>query len=125
MRLPAFVLLAALLWGAAAGATGAPSPAATTTAVRHAVVSDDGHALVLWSKAPPSPRGAILLLQGVGDGYVPPDAVARLFNTLGTADRSWVVLPDSDHAAHVEDAMPAWVGAIVHFIERPRSASRS
>jgi alpha-beta hydrolase superfamily lysophospholipase len=314
MRLPAFVLLAALLWGAAVGATGAPSPAATTTAVRHAVVADDGHALVLWSKAPPSPRGAILLLhgrtwsalpnfdlqvaatprsvmdafayagyavyaldqrgygasprdasgwltptrasadalaaarvisgrhpglpapvvvgysmgsvtalftvqqhpeafsklvlygfpvdpagvqlrahepdaaaparapttaaaagedfvvagaspqavvdayvaqavaadpvrvdwnnlhefqldparintptlllQGVGDGYVQPDAVAQLFNGLGTPDRSWVVLPDSDHAAHVEDAMPAWIGAIVHFIERPRPAAR-
>lgn len=314
MRLPAFVLLAALLWGAAVGATGAPSPAATTTAVRHAVVADDGHALVLWSKAPPSPRGAILLLhgrtwsalpnfdlqvagtprsvmdafvyagyavyaldqrgygasprdasgwltptraaadalaaarvisgrhpglpapvvvgysmgsvtalltvqqhpeafsklvlygfpvdpagvqlrahepdaaaparaattaaaagedfvvagaspkavvdayvaqavaadpvrvdwnnlhefeldparintptlllQGVGDGYVQPDAVARLFNSLATPDRSWVVLPDSDHAAHVEDAMPAWIGAIVHFIERPRPAAR-
>ena len=61
-----------------------------------------------------------LLLQGVGDGYVKPDAVARLFNRLATADRSWVVLPDSDHAAHVEDAMPAWIDAIVHFIERPR-----
>lgn len=61
-----------------------------------------------------------LLLQGVGDGYVQPAAVARLFTSLATPDRSWVVLPDSDHAAHVEDAMPAWVGAIVHFIERPR-----
>lgn len=61
-----------------------------------------------------------LLLQGVGDGYVQPDAVASLFNRLGTPDRSWVVLPDSDHAAHVENAMPAWVDAIVRFIERPR-----
>jgi alpha-beta hydrolase superfamily lysophospholipase len=61
-----------------------------------------------------------LLLQGVGDGYVKPDGVARLFNRLATPDRSWVVLPDSDHAAHVEDAMPAWIDAIVHFIERPR-----
>lgn len=61
-----------------------------------------------------------LLLQGVGDGYVQPDAVAALFNRLGTPDRSWVVLPDSDHAAHVENAMPAWVDAIVRFVERPR-----
>jgi alpha-beta hydrolase superfamily lysophospholipase len=61
-----------------------------------------------------------LLLQGVGDGYVKPDGAARLFNRLATSDRSWVVLPDSDHAAHVEDAMPAWVDAIVHFVERPR-----
>lgn len=61
-----------------------------------------------------------LLLQGVADGYVKPDAAARLFNRLATADRSWVVLPHSDHAAHVEDAMPAWIDAIVRFIERPR-----
>lgn len=61
-----------------------------------------------------------LLLQGVGDGYVKPDAAARLFTRLGTPDRSWVVLPDSDHAAHVEDAMPAWIDAIVRFVDRPR-----
>ena len=61
-----------------------------------------------------------LLLQGVADGYVQPEAVALMFTRLATPDRSWVVLPDSDHAAHVENAMPGWVGAIVHFIERPR-----
>ncbi len=61
-----------------------------------------------------------LLLQGVADGYVQPEAVARMFTRLATADRSWVVLPDSDHAAHIENAMPAWIDAIVHFIERPR-----
>jgi alpha-beta hydrolase superfamily lysophospholipase len=61
-----------------------------------------------------------LLLQGVADGYVKPDAVARLFTRLATPDRSWVVLPDSDHAAHVENAMPAWVAAVVDFLERPR-----
>lgn len=310
MRLPAFVLIGVLAWGAADGALAAPSPAATTSASRHAVVADDGHALVLWGKAPPSPRGAVLLLhgrtwsalpnfdlqvagtprsvmdafvyagyavyaldqrgygasprdasgwltpsrasgdalaasqlirarhpglpapvvvgysmgsvtalltvqqhpeafsklvlygfpvdpagvqlrahepnapaparaattpaaagedfvvagaspkavvdayvaqavaadpvrvdwknlhefeldpgkvttptlllQGVGDGYVQPESVARLFTGLATPDRSWVVLPDSDHAAHVEDAMPAWINAIVAFIERPR-----
>jgi pimeloyl-ACP methyl ester carboxylesterase len=61
-----------------------------------------------------------LLLQGVADGYIKPDALARLFTRLGCADRSWVVLPDSDHAAHVESAQPAWISAIVDFIERPR-----
>lgn len=66
-----------------------------------------------------------LILQGVGDGYVQPEAVARLFSHLGTPDRSWVVLPDSDHAAHIENAMPAWVGAIVDFIERPRPGLES
>jgi len=61
-----------------------------------------------------------LLLHGAADGYVRGEALARLFTRLGTADRSWVVLPDADHAAHVEDAQPAWIAAIVDFIERPR-----
>lgn len=61
-----------------------------------------------------------LLLQGVGDAYVQPEAVARMFTRLATPDRSWVVLPNSDHAAHIENAMPAWIDAIVSFIERPR-----
>ena len=63
-----------------------------------------------------------LLLQGVADGYVQPEAVARMFTHLTTPDRSWVVLPNSDHAAHIENAMPAWIDAIVDFIERPRPA---
>lgn len=61
-----------------------------------------------------------LLLQGVADGSVKPEAVARMFTRLATPDRSWVVLPNSDHAAHIENAMPAWIDAIVNFIERPR-----
>jgi len=66
-----------------------------------------------------------LLLQGVADGYVKPEAAARLFTRLATPDRSWVVLPQSDHAAHVENAMPAWIDAIVDFIERPRPGLES
>ena len=61
-----------------------------------------------------------LVLQGAADAYLKPEALARLFVRLATPDRSWVVLPDSDHAAHVEDAQPAWVRAILDFIERPR-----
>ena len=63
-----------------------------------------------------------LLLQGVADGYVQPEALARMITHLATPDRSWVVLPNSDHAAHIENAMPAWIDAIVSFIERPRPA---
>lgn len=61
-----------------------------------------------------------LLLHGVNDGYVKVPVLARLFARLGTADRSWVVLPRSDHAAHVEDSQRAWIRAILDFIERPR-----
>lgn len=65
MRLPAFVLLGALLVGAVdCAAASDPAAAVATTAVRHVVDADDGHTLALRGKTPPSPRGAILLLHG-------------------------------------------------------------
>lgn len=101
------------------------SPAAVVQAyVAQAIAADpvrvDWKNLKEFQLDPAKVTTPTLLLQGIGDGYVQPAAVARLFTSLATPDRSWVVLPDSDHAAHVEDAMPAWVDAILHFIERPR-----
>jgi pimeloyl-ACP methyl ester carboxylesterase len=65
-------------------------------------------------------RVPTLLIHGVADPLATTDEQLKLFSRLGTADRSLVVLPYSDHAAHVEDVQPAWVDAIVTFIERPR-----
>lgn len=63
-----------------------------------------------------------LLLHGVNDGYLKGESLAKLFNRLASPDRSWVVLPDSDHAAHVENQHAAWIRAILDFVERPRPA---
>ena len=63
MRLHAVVLLGALLLGAGACPAAGP-PASATNAVRLDVVADDGLTLALWAKAPPAPRGTILLLHG-------------------------------------------------------------
>jgi pimeloyl-ACP methyl ester carboxylesterase len=65
-------------------------------------------------------RVPTLVIHGVADPLATADEQLKLFSRLGTADRSLVVLPYSDHAAHVEDVQPAWVDAIVTFIERPR-----
>lgn len=62
-----------------------------------------------------------LLLHGARDPIAPVERQARLFSRLGTEDRAWVVLPDSDHAAHVENSHAQWVHAIVHFLEQPRT----
>lgn len=104
--------------------TGAAPPEVAAAYARQAVAADPVR--VDWKHHhefrfhPEKLTTPTLLLQGVADGYVKPEAVARLFTRLATPDRSWVVLPDSDHAAHVENAMPAWVAAIVDFLERPR-----
>jgi alpha-beta hydrolase superfamily lysophospholipase len=105
---------------------GAASQAVINAYVEQALAADpvrvDWRDLEQFRFEPERVSTPTLLLQGVADGYVKPDALARLFTRLGSADRSWVVLPESDHAAHVESAHTAWVAAIVDFIERPRPA---
>lgn len=62
----------------------------------------------------------VLLLHGAQDPATRGDKLSRLFNRLGSEDRSWVVLPASDHAAHVENVQAAWISSIVDFLQRPR-----
>jgi pimeloyl-ACP methyl ester carboxylesterase len=61
-----------------------------------------------------------LLIQGERDPLALTDAQARLFTKLANPDRQWVVLAGGDHAALLEDTAPAFVAAIVNFIERPK-----
>lgn len=60
-----------------------------------------------------------LLLHGERDPLTPAAAQSRLFTQLGTADKQWIVLPGGDHAALIEDTLPAFIAAIVAFVERP------
>ena len=64
-----------------------------------------------------------LVIRGVADPRASAEKDMKLLSRLGTGDRTLVILPSSDHAAHVEDVQPAWVDAIVAFIERPRPAA--
>jgi pimeloyl-ACP methyl ester carboxylesterase len=60
-----------------------------------------------------------LLIHGERDPLAPVEAQSHLFTKLGTADRQWVVLPGADHAALIENSQPAFIAAIVAFLERP------
>jgi pimeloyl-ACP methyl ester carboxylesterase len=60
-----------------------------------------------------------LLLHGEKDPLTPAESMSATFTALGTADKQWVVLPKSDHAALIENTLPAFVAAIIGFIERP------
>lgn len=71
---------------------------------------------------PQAVRVPTLLIQGEHDPFATTEANGRLFTRLGTADRAWVVIPGGDHAALLEDTMPAFVAAMVGFIERPRGS---
>jgi pimeloyl-ACP methyl ester carboxylesterase len=60
-----------------------------------------------------------LLIQGELDPIAPTDIQAKFFSRLGTPDRQWVVMAGGDHASLLEDMQPAFVAAMVNFIERP------
>jgi pimeloyl-ACP methyl ester carboxylesterase len=61
-----------------------------------------------------------LLLHGERDPLTTLENQSRLFVRLGTPDRRWVILAGGDHAALIENTLPAFVDAIVGFIGRPR-----
>jgi pimeloyl-ACP methyl ester carboxylesterase len=64
-----------------------------------------------------------LMLYGANDPLLDA-AKLSFFGALATHDRSFVVLPDSDHAAHVENSQPAWLRSVDAFVGMPRTAAR-
>jgi len=60
-----------------------------------------------------------LLIQGELDPLAPTAFQAKFFARLGTVDRQWVVIAGGDHAVLIENTQPAFVAAMVNFIERP------
>lgn len=66
----------------------------------------------------------LMLLNGAADPGVKPAGAARLMTGLGHDSRAWVVLPGSDHAAHLEDRThKAWIAAIINFIDSNRATA--
>ncbi len=61
-----------------------------------------------------------LVLHGAKDPYAPLDNLAKLYQRLGAEDRAWVTLEGGDHAAHLEDAGPRFIDAVLDFVEAPR-----
>ncbi len=61
-----------------------------------------------------------LMIYGVNDPFRNA-ASAAFFEALAARDRAYVVLPDSDHAAHVENSARAWIHAIAGFLQSPRA----
>ena len=86
-------------------------------------VRSDWRALHEWNALAPE-RLAIptLLLHGEKDPYTPIPAQAKTFTRLGSPDRQWIILAGGDHAALLERTLPAFIAAIVNFIERPKAS---
>lgn len=67
---------------------------------------------------PAAVKVPVLLIHGVHDPYATIQKGEKLFTRLGTGDRSWVIIPSSDHAVHLEDGQARLVEAVIDFIER-------
>jgi alpha-beta hydrolase superfamily lysophospholipase len=83
-------------------------------------VRTDWHHLEQWNAIDPKKiHVPTLLIQGELDPIAPTPTQAAFFSRLGTADRAWVVMAGGDHASLIEDMQPAFVAAMINFIERP------
>jgi pimeloyl-ACP methyl ester carboxylesterase len=60
-----------------------------------------------------------LVLYGSDDPGVSDEDAGKMFGKIAARDRQMIVLPGSDHAAHLEDTHDAWIAAILNFINRP------
>jgi pimeloyl-ACP methyl ester carboxylesterase len=60
-----------------------------------------------------------LLIQGELDPIAPTATQSAFFSRLATADREWIVMAGGDHASLIENMQPAFVAAVVGFLERP------
>ena len=107
-------------------APNAISPRAVAAYVAVALKDDpvraDWKALQEWNQlSAPALTVPVLLLHGELDPYAPVASQAKSFAKFGSPDREWVILAGGDHAALVEKTLPAFISAIVNFIERPVS----
>lgn len=67
---------------------------------------------------PAAVKVPVLLIHGVHDPLATVAKGEKLFTRLGTGDRSWVIIPNSDHAVHLEDGQARLVQAVIDFVER-------
>jgi pimeloyl-ACP methyl ester carboxylesterase len=99
------------------------TPAAVDAFVRAALAADpvkmDWRATEQWNALDPTEvRTPTLLIHGERDPYTPVPVQAELFSQLGHPDRTWVILPGCDHAAHLEDCSTRFVQEVVALVRR-------
>jgi len=83
-------------------------------------IRTDWHHLEQWNAIDPKKiLVPTLLIQGELDPIAATATQAAFFSRLGTADREWVVMAGGDHASLMENMQPAFVAAMINFIERP------
>jgi pimeloyl-ACP methyl ester carboxylesterase len=103
---------------------GAATPAVIEAYVSQAVAANpvrvdwrDEHQFVFDAALVKAPT---LILFGANDPLLTNESVLKFFAALATQDRAFVVLPGSDHAAHVENSQREWLRVVTGFLEPRR-----
>jgi pimeloyl-ACP methyl ester carboxylesterase len=104
---------------------GSISQAGIDAFVRAALAADpvkmDWRSSDQWNALDPAAvHTPTLVIHGERDPYAPVIHQAELFSQLGHPDRTWVILPAGDHAAHLEDCGPRFVEAVVALARHVR-----
>jgi pimeloyl-ACP methyl ester carboxylesterase len=91
--------------------------------VRAALAADpvkmDWRSADQWNALDPAAvRVPTLVIHGERDPYTPVFVQAELFTLLGHPDRTWVILPGCDHAAHLEACGSRFVQEVVALTRR-------
>jgi pimeloyl-ACP methyl ester carboxylesterase len=93
------------------------------SALAHDPVRMDWRSLEQWQALSGTEvRVPVLLIQAAEDPLALPAVHARLFESLNTSDKVWVVIPDGDHAAFMETPRAYFLALIDSFMFRPGGA---
>ena len=59
-----------------------------------------------------------LVINGALDPVSPADKLAVFFGKISNPDRAWIIIPNSGHAAHLENSSGQMIKSIINFIRR-------
>ena len=79
----------------------------------------DWNKLSQWTQIKPEKITVpTLVINGAHDPVSPADKLAVFFSEISNSDRAWVIIPNSGHAAHLENSSGQMINSIVNFIRR-------
>ena len=81
----------------------------------------DWNKLSQWTQIKPEKITVpTLVINGARDPFSPADKLAVFFGRISNPDRTWVIIPNSGHAAHLENSSGQMINSIVNFVRRKK-----
>ncbi len=79
----------------------------------------DWNKLSQWTQIKPEKITVpTLVINGALDPVSPADKLAVFFGKISNPDRAWIIIPNSGHAAHLENSSGQMINSMINFIRR-------